>query len=97
MVAVPAWYVLAVTTPVAFTVATTPLLVLHVPPEVASVSIVVLLVQTVAVPVIAAIAPIFTVVVLLQPVASVYVIKVLPELTPVTMPDDDPIVATPVF
>jgi len=77
------------------TAATETLLLLHVPPADVLLSVVVAPTHTTAVPVMEAgrgltVKP----VVVLHPVGSVYVIVTLPETRPLTMPLDDPIVAT---
>ena len=75
------------------TVAIAVLLLLHVPPLVASLNVVVLPAQTVVMPVIGAMGFTVTVVVAAQPVDIVYVIAVVPADTPDTIPDPKPIVA----
>ncbi len=85
-----------VTTPVAISTELFVLLLLHVPPVTASVSVVVNPIHTLLVPDIAA-GNGFTVNVIdvAHPVASsVYVISVVPVVRPVTIPDVDPIDAT---
>jgi hypothetical protein len=67
----------------------------HVPPT-EFVRVVVVPTQVVAVPPIAAGSALtVTIAVFLQPVGSVYVIVDVPPATPVTKPDDEPMVATP--
>ena len=80
------------------TVAIPVLPLVHVPPLVASLKVVVKPAQTDAVPVIDD-GNGFTVatIVVIQPVARVYVIVEVPDDTPVTMPVDEPIVAMPVL
>jgi hypothetical protein len=79
------------------TVAIAILLLLQVPPVVPSLNVVVKPTQTDAIPVIAA-GTGFTVTtaVCLQPVDNVQVIVDVPELTPLTTPDEEPTVATDV-
>lgn len=97
MVAVPADEP-AVTTPLASTLATDGLLLLQVPPEVASLNELVPPAHTLSVPVIAAGAElIVSVWEVRQPVPNVYTITVVPGVTPVAIPVEASIVATPVF
>lgn len=79
---------------VAPTVACAGLLLLHEPPPVASLSVVVCPTHTTAVPDMAA-GVVFTVNVAVRkhPVPNVYVMVTVPAATPVTIPDDDPTVA----
>jgi hypothetical protein len=80
------------------TVATDVALLLHVPPNVASVKVVVALVQTVdAPPIVAGRAFTVTVLIAMQPAEVVYVIIGLPAVTPVTTPFDEPTVANDVL
>lgn len=99
MVTAPVLTPLAVTSPDALPiVAINVLLLFHVPPIVASLSVVVKLAHTLTAPMIGVITPTtFTVAVLVQPEASVYVTEVLPTLTPVTIPVDRSIVAIAVL
>lgn len=71
------------------------LLLLHVPPVIVLLSVTIVPSQTVVVPVIGAVGFTVTVVVAVQPAAVIYTIEVVPADTPVTIPDDMPIVATP--
>jgi len=87
-----------VTLPVAEPTIATPVLLLnHVPPDVVFASVDIDPSHTLNVPVIAA-GLAFTVIVsfLEHPVARVYVILVVPVVTPVSIPEHDPIDATPV-
>ena len=88
-----------VTIPVPPTVATAVLLLVHVPPPVASVSAAVPPRQMLTAPVgmIGDAAFTVTIVVALQPVEAMQVIVAVPVATPVTMPDVAPIVATDVL
>lgn len=88
-----------VSTPVLAPIVATPVEPLvHVPPPVASVSVLVAPTQTVVPPLIAAgTAFIVAVAVARHPVANVYDIIEVPALTPVTMPVVEPMVATPVL
>jgi hypothetical protein len=80
---------------VTFAIATVVLLLLHVPPNIALLSVIVVPWHTVVVPVIGATGFTVTVVVAIQPADVVYTIAVVPADTPDTMPDDNPTVATP--
>jgi len=81
------------------TVASAVLLLVHVPPVVASLNVVVANGQRTIVPVIAAGSGLtVSVVVVKHPVGAVYVIiTVVPPVTPVTIPDDEPTVALAVL
>ena len=87
-----------VTTPVEATVAIPISLLLHVPPAVGSLRLVVNPIQNVVFPAMAE-GNGFTVklVAALQPVGSVYVINALPAKTPETTPEPEPTVAIPVL
>ena len=74
--------------------ATAGLLLVHEPPTVACVSVVVEPKHTLAVPVIGDIGLTVTPKVAIQPVANVYLIRVLPNPTPLITPFEEPIVAT---
>lgn len=83
------------TTPPLVTVATDVLPELHVPPMMLLDKVVVAPVHTEVVPVMAAGDELtVTVVVTLQPVDNLYVIADVPAVTPVTVPEEDPTVAT---
>src|SRR5438552_391935 len=96
MVATPA--ATPVTMPVeAPTVAVPVALLLQVPPLMASVRVMVAPVHTVEEPEIADGADTtVTVILVLQPVGNVYTMELVPGETPVTIPEEEPTVATPV-
>jgi len=88
-----------VITPPAVAVARAELFVDQLPPDVPSVNEIVRLPQTVLGPLIApgCVFTVTTAVAGAQPVFSVKLMVVVPEVTPVTMPDDEPTVATSVL
>lgn len=88
-----------VNTPVAEPIVATPVVpLIQVPPEVASLSVIVDPSHTAVLPVIVAGNGLtVTVVLVLQPVGNVYVITDVPVATPVTTPEEEPTVAIPVL